>query len=69
MYIYVLLLEHVRNLMAEAASLKSHGLIAAAKAFDQKLRKYVERSTSDSEYYYFASGMVLNYLIADRYGC
>jgi hypothetical protein len=59
MWIYATLLKHVQSLKAEAASLGNRDLIAAANAFDAKLRKYIDRSTSDSEYYYFATGMRL----------
>ena len=57
MYIYAVLTTRIHGLHAEAINANNGELVAAANAMLAKLRKYIDQSTSESEYYYFGAGM------------
>lgn len=55
-YIYAVLIGHARELQNEAAALNNPDLTAAANSMLHKLEKYIDQSTSETEFYYFAMG-------------
>jgi hypothetical protein len=55
-YIYAVLVIHVRDLQNEAIAINNPELVAAASSMLKKLEKYVDQSTSETEFYYFAMG-------------
>jgi hypothetical protein len=56
MFVYATLMTHVHELESEARMLADPALFSMATAMYAKLRKYVDHSMSDSDYYYFAMG-------------
>lgn len=54
--VYFVLITFVSSLESETSSRESPALFAGIKACKEKLLEFFDKSTYDSEYYYFATG-------------
>jgi hypothetical protein len=61
--VYFLLISYVSDLEKSSVATQSPSFLAGIAACKQKLLDFFDKSTYDSEYYYFATGMYLTFCL------
>ena len=56
LYTYAALLVHTKKCMAQGLAIYDTTLMTGLRACQEKLKKYLDQSTDDSDLYYYATG-------------